>query len=310
MRFYKKWLWKKLEDPADYQHDPIIKRDNEIYHELLHHIIILQKRLLPAKINYFFKHDKFFFLRLFFKLFRNLILTLLSFVVVASIGLSVAMFVFGVKINLKAEPIKKETRELIIKIDDTTNLNFYKENLTSKNGIKIKFVVRYVYLPTKNYDKWVKDLCALESKDWENPYEARRPLTDKKGNILKDEKGNILWSQFWGKYQMGTSARDAVKMGRFTWDEWRKNPALQEGALRLWIDILYSQLKPDIKRYNDKILNGIYITTSGIIAMAHNVGPAATREFLISGGKVIPVDGSGKAATRFLVLGGYDLGFE
>ena len=54
-------------------------------------------------------------------------------------------------------------------------------------------------------------------------------------------------------------------------------------------------------------MNGWAITESGIIAMAHNVGAGATKQFLNSGGTNIPKDGSGKDATRFLILGGYDL---
>jgi hypothetical protein len=41
--------------------------------------------------------------------------------------------------------------------------------------------------------------------------------------------------------------------------------------------------------------------------MAHNVGVEPVREFLRSGGRTIPTDGSGKDATRFLILGGYNL---
>jgi hypothetical protein len=82
---------------------------------------------------------------------------------------------------------------------------------------------------------------------------------------------------------------------------------LQEAALKLWVEILYGYLKDEIRLYDGQFLNGWSITESGIIAMAHNVGPEPTKQFLKSGGKIIPKDGSGKDATRFLILGNYNL---
>ena len=109
---------------------------------------------------------------------------------------------------------------------------------------------------------------------------------------------------------MGSDARKAVKMERYTWDEFKSNPELQEVALKLWIQSLKEDLRYSIKKYDGMFLNGWFITESGIIAMAHNVGAGPTVEFLSSGGKTVPVDGSGKPATRFLVLGNYNLDLE
>jgi hypothetical protein len=145
----------------------------------------------------------------------------------------------------------------------------------------------YPFDPTKNFKKWKDALAGIESG---GSYSAKRE-----------------GSQYWGKYQMGESARGSIGLGKITWEKWKNNPEIQEAALRLWIDILYQDLKSDIKKYNGKFLSGWSITESGIIAMAHNVGSEPTRKFLYSNGSIIPKDGSGKDATRFLILGGYDL---
>ena len=142
----------------------------------------------------------------------------------------------------------------------------------------------------KDYEKWAEDLHGIESGSWVNPYEARRE-----------------GSQFWGKYQLGTSARKDIGLSDISWEQWKKNPDLQEAALRLWVEKLYIYMKYYIEKYDGEFLNGWAITESGIIAMAHNVGKEATIDFLESGGKNVPVDGSGKDATRFLILGNYDL---
>ena len=106
---------------------------------------------------------------------------------------------------------------------------------------------------------------------------------------------------------MGESARREIGMNNINWESWKTNPDLQEAALKLWIELLYVYLKDDIRLYNGQFLNGWTITESGIIAMAHNVGPEQTKQFLHSGGKFIPKDGSGKDATRYLILGNYNL---
>lgn len=291
----KSWLFDKLHDINSYPEDQELRRDIEMYDHLLPHVIALQKRILPAKIKYFFKHEPTFFVKL---VLRILLKTLIWLSGIAALGLvivAVGVLFFHLKINLKAEPIKVDNRELLIyvpnvgvKETDSLNMVFYKSKIKSK----AKFVWLYVSTPTKTYDKWANDLCGLESKDWANPYTARRD-----------------GSQYWGKYQMGESARKAVKMERYTWVEWQKNPALQEAALRLWVDVLYNDMSDDIKKYDGQFLNGWHITTSGIIAMAHNVGPAPVKTFLHSGGSIVPKDGSGRDATRYLILGGYDLKF-
>ena len=284
-------MWKNinkiLHDKNDYHLDSNLKRDVEISDELLQATIKYQKNLIPRKIRYFFENDKLFFLRLFVKYFLKLFLIFLLLMSVAIVSL----LAFGIDINLNVKKVQRTELPIYVPSTgdfktDSLNIIKYKKNY-SKNA---KYIIFYLKDPSKNYEKWKIGLHGIESNGWENPYEAKRPN-----------------SQYWGKYQLSESARASIGLGEISWDKWRSNTELQEAALKLWIDILYQELKYDIKKYDGKFLNGWAITESGIIAMAHNVGAGATKQFLYSDGKNVPKDGSGKDATRFLILGNYDL---
>ena len=284
-------MWKKinriLHDKNDYHLDPVLKHEVEISDELLQTTLKYQKYLIPKKIKYFFENDKLFFLRLFSKY----LLKTLIFLIALGILTLVLLLAFGIDINFKK--VKKvEVTQLPIYIPSsgdakTDSLNILNYKKLYNDAIYITF---YLKDPSKNYDKWKFALHGIESNGWDNPYEARRD-----------------GSQYWGKYQMSKSARESVGLGEFSWDKWKSNPEIQEAALKMWIDILYQELKSDIKKYDGQFLNGWSITESGIISMAHNVGAGATKQFLYSGGKKVPKDGSGKDATRFLILGNYNL---
>jgi hypothetical protein len=282
-------MWKRLNkilhDKNDYHLDPILKRDVEISDQMFQHTIDFQKNLIPRKIKYFVKNDKLFFVRLLAKYFLKFVIGL----ILVGIISGVVIFFAGIDVNFKKQP-KVDFSKLPIYLPssgdaekDSQTIAFYKRNF-SKNATYIMF---YPFDPTKNFKKWKDALSGIESG---GSYDAKRE-----------------GSQYWGKYQMSEAARNSIGLGKINWEKWKNNPEIQEAALRLWIDILYQELKPDIKKYTGKFLSGWAITESGIIAMAHNVGSGATRQFLYSNGSVIPKDGSGKDATRFLILGGYDL---
>lgn len=280
-------LNKILQDKNDYHLDPILKQDVEISDDLLHSAIKCQKNIIFRKIRYFFLYDKMFFLRIFAKYAIKFILWLIVILTVAFTSL----LILGIDIDFNK--ISKNYNEFPIYIpstgnetQDSININKYKEKYTSE----AQYIIFYPEDESKNFETWKERLHGIESGGWENPYEARR-----------------VGSQYWGKYQMGESARKSIKMDNLTWEEWKTNPQIQEAAMKMWVDVLYDALKNDIEKYNGKFLSGWSITESGIIAMAHNVGPEPVKKFLRSGGKEIPVDGSGLPATRFLILGNYNL---
>jgi hypothetical protein len=287
-------MWKKLNsilnDKHDYHLDPTLKNEVEISDELLQSAIKYQKYLFIRKIKYFFEYDKLFFLRLFSKYVLKLILLLVFLSFIAY----VLLLAFGIDINVNVKKIPKidytQTPVYIpssgdIKKDSTLIIEYKK--IINKNA---NYIIFYLKDPSKNYIMWKENLHGIESNDWSNPYEARREN-----------------SQYWGKYQLGESARKSINLSDITWEKWKNSPELQEAALRLWVDFLYMCMKPEIQKFDGTFQNGWAITESGIIAMAHNVGPESVKQFLYSGGKKVPQDGSNKDATRFLILGNYNL---
>lgn len=289
-------MWKNLNkilhDKNDYHLDPELQQDVEISDELFKSTIKYQKNLIPRKIKYFLLYDKMFFLRLLIRSFIKFILALL----VIGFTTFLIIIIFDIDVNVKKIP----------KIENYDNFPIYVQstNDAKKDSIKIakyrekytpeaKFIVFYPKDRNKDFESWKERLHGIESGNWDNPYEAKRD-----------------GSQYWGKYQMGESARRSIKMDNMTWEEWKNNPDIQEAAMKMWVNVLYNDLKDVIEKYDGKFVNGWSMTESGMIAMAHNVGPEQVREFLRSGGENVPVDGSGKPATRFLILGNYDLGIK
>jgi len=284
-------MWKKLnsilQDKNDYHLDPSLKSDVEISDELFQTTIKYQKYLIPRKIKYFFEYDKLFFLRLLLKYFLKLFVILL---IIVSISV-ILLLAFGIDINLNVKKVAKtDYSKFPIYIPstgesekDSLNIIHYRKTINKDAN----FIIFYLKDPSKNYEKWKGTLAGIESG---GSYDAKRE-----------------GSQYWGKYQFSEAARSAIGLGGISWEKWKSNPEIQEAAIRLWIDILYQELKSDIKKYDGTFQNGWVITESGIIAMAHNVGSEPVKLFLHSGGKNVPKDGSEKDATRFLILGNYDL---
>ena len=288
-------MWRKLNkiltDKNEYYLDPVLKNEIDISNELFHASIKSQKYLFVKKIKYFIEYDKSYLVRFLLKNFLKL------FIVFSFVALIVffCMLAFGVNVDVKK--IQRVDYSSIpiyilssgdIKQDSLILLKYKKTY--DKNG---NFIFFYLKDPSKNYKKWKDKLCQLESGGTSNPYTARRAN-----------------SQFWGKYQLVEYARKSINLNNVSWEEWKANPELQEAALKMWIKIIYNDLKPEIKKYDGKFMGGWNITESGIIAMGHNVGPEPVKTFLNSGCKIIPKDGSGIAATRFLILGNYDLEIE
>ena len=285
-------MWKNLNkilhDKNDYHLDPSLKNDVEISDELLQATLRIQKNLILRIIKYFFQYDKLFFLRLFAKYFLRLLILIIGIGTVAYI----LLLTFGIDINLKKIP-KANYSEFPIYIESAGDEKIDSINVASYKKLYGRDIKYFLFFPkdsSKDYKMWKEKLSGIESN---GVYDARRE-----------------GSQYWGKYQMGESARKSINLHTITWEKWKNNPELQEAALRLWIDFLYQELKDDIRKFDGLFLNGWSITESGIIAMAHNVGFTPLREFLYSNGKKVPKDGSGKDATRFLILGNYDLEFK
>lgn len=111
-----------------------------------------------------------------------------------------------------------------------------------------------------------------------------------------------------GKYQFGKGTLELIGINNI--NNFLNTPALQEAAFyanasrNKWI------LRKDIARSVGKVINGVEITESGILAAAHLAGPGNVKKYLRSGGITSFNDGFGTSIKHyFRKFAGYDTSF-
>lgn len=111
-----------------------------------------------------------------------------------------------------------------------------------------------------------------------------------------------------GKYQFGKGTLELI--GIHNINTFLNTPSLQEAAFyanasrNKWI------LRKDIARSVGKVINGVEITESGILAAAHLAGPGNVKKYLRSGGITGFNDGFGTSIKHyFRKFAGYDTSF-
>jgi len=113
---------------------------------------------------------------------------------------------------------------------------------------------------------------------------------------------------YMGKYQFGKGTLSLI--GIKDANIFLNSPELQEAAFyantsrNKWI------LRRDIERFEGKVINGIEITESGILAAAHLAGPGSVKKYLRSWGANGFSDAFGTTLGFYLKkFGGYDTSF-
>ncbi len=108
-----------------------------------------------------------------------------------------------------------------------------------------------------------------------------------------------------GKYQFSASTLKSVGVTDVT--HFLTNEALQEKAFIALLSQNKWYLRHQIKAYSGKIMAGIYITESGILAAAHLGGAKSVKIFLKSGGKRVIKDQYGTSIKKYMYFfSGYD----
>jgi hypothetical protein len=134
-----------------------------------------------------------------------------------------------------------------------------------------------VELVVKNHDKFLEDLGFRESS----------------GNYKAVNQYGYL-----GKYQFGRKTLDALGYKNISNRTFLSDPALQEQVME---DLLVHNkkiLRRYIKKYEDKVVHGVYITESGILAAAHLAGAGNVRKFFRKGYEF--KDGNGTKMTSYM----------
>ena len=108
-----------------------------------------------------------------------------------------------------------------------------------------------------------------------------------------------------GKYQFGIQALRAI--GITNNEQFLNNPQLQEKAFVALLKINKWQLRDLIKNYRGKIIDGVRVTESGILAAAHLGGVGSVRKFLESNGKRKIKDSYGTSIKSYMKdFGGFE----
>ena len=129
----------------------------------------------------------------------------------------------------------------------------------------------------KNHNKFLEDLGMRESS----------------GNYKAVNQFGYL-----GKYQFGRKTLNALGYKNISNREFLANESIQEQAME---DLLVHNkkiLRRYIRKYEGRLVNGIYITESGILAAAHLAGAGNVRKFFRRGYEFR--DGNGTKMTSYM----------
>ena len=153
--------------------------------------------------------------------------------------------------------------------------------------------------------------------------------------MMKESSGNahvLNKFGFAGLFQMGEMALDdagyydsrdgttGINDWRGTWkgkdgiyslDGFLNDPQVQINAIISYHKVIWDHYLKNYHNYDGRIINGIKITKSGMIAAAHLVGHNDLKKFLTSDGKDMSQDGNGVFCTKYLKdFSGYDIDFS
>jgi len=276
-----------LQDKKGYHKDDNLKQRWDSYLYVLNGLRKQSYNILRDKFIYFLKYKKW-------TTFKRLIFGFGIFILLYS-----GIYYGGKTIVISLGWDKYFTKEIVILpqqtvyVPDTIQMDKYIKNFSIQTDLTLKqanekfeFVIVYTTDSTKTLKKFLERLGEIESR---NNYQARRP-----------------GSQYLGRWQIGDAARRSVGFGNISYDKFLNTPEIQDAAVVLLLKLNYSTMEKHLKKYNNKIIRGYHLTTSGLLAMAHNVGADAVIKFLNSNCSIVPQDGNGPA-DRFLILGNYEL---
>ena len=102
---------------------------------------------------------------------------------------------------------------------------------------------------------------------------------------------------YMGAYQFGSSTLKNLGY-KVSKKEFLSNPALQEEAMIKLLKANKHTLRRQIKKYDGKLVNGVLVTESGLLAAAHLVGAGSVRKWVRNGKEF--KDGNGVTLESYL----------
>ncbi|WP_428229783.1 peptidoglycan-binding protein LysM [Flavobacterium sp.] len=140
-------------------------------------------------------------------------------------------------------------------------------------------------------------------------FTEKRLISFKEAVAFKESQGKYRLVNslgYMGKYQFGSKALRAV--GVKNDKAFLKDPALQEKAFVALLSKNKWILRNEIEKYKGKIINGVEITESGILAAAHLGGAGSVKNFFKNNGGRHFRDAYGTSLKSYMkAFAGYDL---
>lgn len=153
-----------------------------------------------------------------------------------------------------------------------------------------------------------------EKDDYPNtnvPYTGNHLIGFKEAVAFKESQGQYRLVNslgYMGKYQFGSKALRAIGINDAK--GFLKDPALQEKAFIALLAKNKWILRYEIEKYQGKIISGIEITESGILAAAHLGGAGSVKNFFKNKGNRHFRDAFGTSLKSYMRdFAGYDLSF-
>lgn len=140
------------------------------------------------------------------------------------------------------------------------------------------------------------------------PYTGKTYAGFKQAVAFKESQGKyhkVNPFGYMGKYQFGMSTLRTIGITDSL--TFMRSPRLQEEAFKALLSLNKYELRNEIKQYEGKVIKGVTITESGILAAAHLGGAGSVRKFLKSNGNSSFNDGFGTSLKSYIKnYGGYD----
>ncbi|MEO7979131.1 peptidoglycan-binding protein LysM [Flavobacterium sp.] len=186
------------------------------------------------------------------------------------------------------------------------SLGFKPFNLETKPWFLVEKTDGSEYLfPSQDEDDYPS------SPDLNIPFTGNHLIGFKEAVAFKESQGKyrkVNSIGYMGKYQFGSKTLRSV--GVHNDKAFLKNPALQEKAFIALLSKNKWILRREIRKYEGKIINGVAITESGILAAAHLGGAGSVKNFFKNKGNRHFRDAYGTSLRSYMkAFGGYDLSY-
>lgn len=133
------------------------------------------------------------------------------------------------------------------------------------------------------------------------PYVGKTYIGFRQAVAYKESRGKSTLVNpygYMGKYQFGKSTLRTL--GIYDYQEFLNNVSIQDKAFKALVAKNKWELRKEIETYCGRVINGVEITESGIIAAAHLSGAGSVKRYLKSNGRNGFKDGFGTSLRSYI----------